>query len=73
MQFSCTIKKLYKELHPYIEFLMTKKGGGGNAIPVTGHGGPHGCETLRLHQLLDSQLTDGGKVVSLTRLLPFYP
>jgi hypothetical protein len=36
----------------------------GKAIPVTGHGGPQGCETLRVPQYLDSRLTDGGKVVS---------
>jgi hypothetical protein len=35
-------------------------------IPVTGHGGPQGCERLRLPHYLDKQLTDGGKVVSPT-------
>jgi hypothetical protein len=34
-------------------------------IPVTGSGGPLGCETLRLPRLLDSRFTDGGEV-SLT-------
>jgi hypothetical protein len=45
----------------------------GKAIPVTGHGGPQGCETLRIPQYLDNRLTDGGKVVSLTRRPPFTP
>jgi hypothetical protein len=39
----------------------------GKTIPVTGHEGPQGCETSRLPHLLDNRLTDGGKVVSLTR------
>jgi hypothetical protein len=37
------------------------------AVPVTGRGGPYGCETSRLPHFLDNQLTDGGEVVSLTR------
>jgi hypothetical protein len=37
------------------------------AIPVTGRGGPEGCDTSRLPHLLDNRLTDGGEVVSLTR------
>jgi hypothetical protein len=32
----------------------------------TGHGGPYGCEILRIQHCLDSRLTDGGKVVSPT-------
>jgi hypothetical protein len=43
----------------------------GKAIPVTGHGGPQGCETSRLPHFLDNRLTDSGKVVSLTRRPPF--
>jgi hypothetical protein len=43
----------------------------GKVIPVTGHEGPRGCETSRLPHLLDKRLTDGGKVVSLTRRPPF--
>jgi hypothetical protein len=43
-------------------------------IPVTGHGGPYGCETSRLPHFLDSRLTDGGKVVSFTnRGSPVHP
>jgi hypothetical protein len=45
----------------------------GKAIPVPGHGGPLGCETLRVKQYLDNLLTDGGKVVSLTLRPPFTP
>jgi hypothetical protein len=40
-------------------------------IPVTGHGGPQGCERLRLPHYLDKRLIDGGKVVSPTRLPHF--
>jgi hypothetical protein len=36
------------------------------AIPVRGREGPQGCEKLRLPHFLDSSLTDGGEVVSLT-------
>jgi hypothetical protein len=36
-------------------------------IPVTGRGGPYGCEMSELPHFLDNQLTDGGEVVSLTR------
>jgi hypothetical protein len=43
------------------------------AIPVTGREGPYGCERLRLPHLLDNRLTDGGKVVSLTRRPLFTP
>jgi hypothetical protein len=43
------------------------------AIPVTGYGGPGCCEALRVSYLLDSRLTDGGKVVSLTCQPHFTP
>jgi hypothetical protein len=43
----------------------------GKGIPVTGHGGPLGCEMLRLPHFLDNRLTNAGKVVSLTRRQPF--
>jgi hypothetical protein len=46
---------------------------GTSGIPVKGHGGPQGCETLSCHHFLDNQLTDGGEVVSLTRWPPFIP
>jgi hypothetical protein len=39
----------------------------GKTIPVTGRGGPWGCKTSRLAHFLDSRLTDGVEVVSLTR------
>jgi hypothetical protein len=49
---------------------MAKKG-----IPVTGSGGPYGCETSRFPhtRVPDSRLKDGGEVVSLTRLPPYTP
>jgi hypothetical protein len=47
--------------------------GKGKAIPVTGHGSIWGCEMSRLPHFLDNRLTDGGKVVSLTRQPPFNP
>jgi hypothetical protein len=37
----------------------------GKAVPVTGRGGPQGCER--------SRLTDGGKVVRFTRRPSFTP
>jgi hypothetical protein len=48
--------------------ILKKKG---NAIRVTGRGGPQGCETSRFPHFLDSRLTDGGEVVSLTYRQPF--
>jgi hypothetical protein len=42
-------------------------------IPVTGRGGPYGCEMLRFPLYLDNRLTDGGNVVSPTRRPPFTP
>jgi hypothetical protein len=57
---------------PYIVLqpsLVTDYMGGkkGEAIPVTGRGGPQGCETSRPPYFLDNRLTDGGKVASPTR------
>jgi hypothetical protein len=43
----------------------------GKAIPVTGRGGPWGCEKLKLSHFQDNRLTDGDKAVSPTRLPPF--
>jgi hypothetical protein len=51
-------------------FTIDKKG---KAIPVTVHGGPQGCDTSKFPHFLDNRLTDGGEVVSLTRLLHFTP
>jgi hypothetical protein len=44
---------------------MVKKG--------EGRGGPQGCETSRLPYFLDSRLTHGGEIVSLTRRPHIYP
>jgi hypothetical protein len=43
------------------------------AIPITGLGGPQGCETSRPPHFLDNRLTDGGEVVRVTHRLPFTP
>jgi hypothetical protein len=48
-------------LYPYKAFL------------VTGRGGLLCCEMLRISQCIDSQLTDGGKVVSPTHRPHFSP
>jgi hypothetical protein len=45
----------------------------GKHLLVTIREGQYGCETSRLTHLLENWLTDGGKVVSLTRLPPFAP
>jgi hypothetical protein len=45
----------------------------GKAIPVTGRGGPQGCEMSRLPYFLYNWLTDGVEVVSLTHELLFTP
>jgi hypothetical protein len=37
------------------------------SIPVTGSGDLQHCEMLMISHCLDNQLTDGGKVVSLTQ------
>jgi hypothetical protein len=37
------------------------------AIPVTGRGGPEGCETSRLSHILENRLTNGSEAISLTR------
>jgi hypothetical protein len=47
--------------------------GQGKASPVTGCGGPQGCETSRLPHFLDNRLTDGGEIASHTRRPSFTP
>jgi hypothetical protein len=42
-------------------------------MPITAREGPYGCETSRLPHCLENWLTDGGKVVSLTRRPHLYP
>jgi hypothetical protein len=44
----------------------------GKATPVTGRGGPYGCETSRLPHFLDIWLTDEGEVI-FTRWPPLSP
>jgi hypothetical protein len=38
---------------------------GGKAVPVTGRGGPYGCETSGLPHFLDSRLRDGVRLSAL--------
>jgi hypothetical protein len=45
----------------------------GKAIPLTGRGGPYGCQTSWLPYFLDSRLSDGGEVYSRTRRPPLTP
>jgi hypothetical protein len=45
----------------------------GQTIPVTGRGGPKGCEASRFPYFLYNRFTDGGQVVSLTRRPAFTP
>jgi hypothetical protein len=45
----------------------------GKTLPVTGRGGPYGCEPSALLHFLENRLTDGGEVVSLIRRPPFTP
>jgi hypothetical protein len=42
-------------------------------MPLTGRGGPYGCEMLRIPHYLNNQLIDGGKVVSPTHQPHFTP
>jgi hypothetical protein len=60
-------------VHEYSPCHLLMKIKTGKATPVTGRGGPYGCETSRLPHFLDSRLTDGCEVVSLTRRPPFTP
>jgi hypothetical protein len=55
-----------------LSLLLTTKVNG-KAIPVTSRGGPQACEMSRIPHFVDSRLTDGGEVVSLTRRPPFTP
>jgi hypothetical protein len=52
---------------------MQHNGKKGKATPVTGSGGPQGCEASRFAHFLHNRLTNGGEVVSLTRRPPFTP
>jgi hypothetical protein len=42
-------------------------------MPVTGRGGLQSCETSTIPHFLDNRITDGGKVVGLTRRLSSTP
>jgi hypothetical protein len=48
--------------YPILKIRMNKEKG--KDIPVTGRGGPYGCDRLKLPHYLDKRLTDGSKVVS---------
>jgi hypothetical protein len=67
--FATVSEKLVVSIFRAVNNNFTKKEG--KAISVRGHGGPWGCETLNLPYFLDSQLTDGSKVVSLMCQPPF--
>jgi hypothetical protein len=54
-----------------VYFVITVKKG--KSIPVTGPGGPWGCEMSVLPHFVDNRLTDGGEVINLTRRPPFTP
>jgi hypothetical protein len=56
-----------------IAYIYNYSGKVSKTNPVTGHGGPQGCETSRIPHFLDNRLIDGGEVVSLTRRPPFTP
>jgi hypothetical protein len=58
------------EFISYTILLYRRKG---KAVPVTGCGGSMLCGTSRLPHFIDNWFTDGGEVVSLTRLPPFTP
>jgi hypothetical protein len=58
-------------LSVYLKTNLIKKKS--KTIPVRDRGSPWGCETSRLQHFLDNLLTNGGEVVSLTRLAPFTP
>jgi hypothetical protein len=60
-------------MRPEIYFRKFNSKVGSKANPATGRGGLYGCETSRLEHFEDSRLTDGGEVVSLTRLSRFTP
>jgi hypothetical protein len=67
LSYPMTTPKFSLIYHPPNHLMLCKA----KAVPVTGHEGPYGCETLRLPHFLDSRLTDGGEVFSLTRRPPF--
>jgi hypothetical protein len=61
---SSLVKKLLSVSQEQLYFMqyvdgVVKGKGKGKAIPVTGCGGPQGCETSRLPHFLDSSLPPG--------------
>jgi hypothetical protein len=56
-----------------VEVHYPSKGVKRKAIPVTGSGGPWGCDAKAPIFCLDHRLTNGGTVVSATRRPPFAP
>jgi hypothetical protein len=58
---------------PDLDISWSEKFSKVNLSPVTGRGGQQGCETSKIPHYLDIRLTDGGKIVSLTRWSRFTP
>jgi hypothetical protein len=61
------LSKARKKVYKLVRTLTLVKVKKGKAIPVTGRGGPKGCETSRLPHFLDGRLTDGSEIISLMR------
>jgi pantothenate kinase-related protein Tda10 len=71
--FNVRHRMLIRRLYIFVADITTDNNHTTQRPMITGRGGPQSCETSRLSHFLDSQLTDGGEVVSLTRRLPFTP
>jgi hypothetical protein len=75
--FSFNNMNFYSQIYYHTNYAMLdgKKKKKVKLSPVTGRESPWSCETSRLPHFLDSRLTVGGEVVSLTRWPPpaLYP
>jgi hypothetical protein len=69
VRFKKNSKNKYRFSHVQLSQLSRKK----DVPKLSRPEGPYGCETSRLPHFLDNRLTDGDKVVSLTRRPPFTP